>query len=75
MQERLADTHKKGRTKSELDLLEKAELCSSTEARFLVEKFMQLCLSILVQSFGLTTLYFSHSGNCCGAINEIVLPV
>ncbi|KAH7851816.1 hypothetical protein Vadar_016832 [Vaccinium darrowii] len=47
MQERLADTHKKGRTKSELDLLEKAELCSSTEARFLVEKFMQLCLSIL----------------------------
>ncbi|KAG5523748.1 hypothetical protein RHGRI_030659 [Rhododendron griersonianum] len=47
MQQRVAETHKKGRTKLELDLLYKGELFSSAEICVIVEKFAQLCLSIL----------------------------
>ncbi|KAI8530133.1 hypothetical protein RHMOL_Rhmol11G0032100 [Rhododendron molle] len=47
MQQRVAETRKKGRTKLELDLLYKGELFSSAEIRVIVEKFVQLCLSIL----------------------------
>lgn len=50
MQQRVAETRKKGRTKSELDLLYKGELFSSAEIRVIVEKFAQLCLSILVET-------------------------
>lgn len=50
MQQRVADTRKKGRTKSKLDLLCTGELFSSAEIRVIVEKFVQLCVSILVET-------------------------
>lgn len=61
MQQRVAETHKKGRTKLELDLLYKGELFSSAEHRVIVEKFAQLCLSILVEAAVTQLFSFPHS--------------
>ncbi|KAI7980638.1 putative methyltransferase TARBP1 [Camellia lanceoleosa] len=47
MQERVADTGKRGRTKTEVALLEIVDHLSSTEISVIIEKFSKLFLSIL----------------------------
>ncbi|CAL5436699.1 unnamed protein product [Camellia sinensis] len=47
MQERVADTGKRGRTKTEVALLEIVDHLSSTEISIIIEKFSKLFLSIL----------------------------